>query len=296
MIALRRALPAWVLLAPLILPATGPAVHPHRVWAPARQASITPGVRTETAGALCTANFVFADAAGRVYIGQAAHCDRVEGKDPGSAPSGCKYESHPLGTATSFPAAGVRGELAYSSYLAMQARRETDPQACRENDFALIRLPESALGKVNPSMPLFGGPTGLNTTGVRPGGTVLGWGDSPTRADVAALQPKQEVAVQDIDDGWAHLVYTTNPGIPGDSGGPALDADGAALGSLSSIDTAHAPLSDNLADIARCLAYAQQHSGIEGLHLVAGTEAFQPSLVQRNSLAGRGVASSSSGS
>src|SRR5687767_4192855 len=44
-------------------------------WAPAATADITPGVQTNTEGSgQCTANFVFTDAAGNVYLGQAAHC------------------------------------------------------------------------------------------------------------------------------------------------------------------------------------------------------------------------------
>ena len=43
-------------------------------WAPAATAAITPGVQTYTDGGQCTANFVFTDGSGKVYIGHAAHC------------------------------------------------------------------------------------------------------------------------------------------------------------------------------------------------------------------------------
>ena len=41
-------------------------------WAPAATAPIHPGVQTFTAGAQCTANFIYSDGT-TVYIGQAAH-------------------------------------------------------------------------------------------------------------------------------------------------------------------------------------------------------------------------------
>ena len=50
-------------------------------WAPEGSATIHPGVMTFTGGpsflegaGQCTANFVYTDASGNVYLGQAAHC------------------------------------------------------------------------------------------------------------------------------------------------------------------------------------------------------------------------------
>ena len=50
-------------------------------WAPAASATIHPGVMTFTGGSSflngagqCTANFVYTDSSGNVYLGQAAHC------------------------------------------------------------------------------------------------------------------------------------------------------------------------------------------------------------------------------
>ena len=50
-------------------------------WAPAGSATIHPGVMTFTGGqsflggaAQCIANFVYTDASGAFYLGQAAHC------------------------------------------------------------------------------------------------------------------------------------------------------------------------------------------------------------------------------
>jgi hypothetical protein len=242
---------------------------------------IHPGVRTVTAKkTFCTANFVFYDAAGHLYLGQAAHCARApEDTHHGPSDSGCTFTSRPLGTPVTFEDSRVRGVLAYSSWLTMQRRHETDPAVCKDNDFALVRVPDFARNQVNPTMPLFGGPTGLNTTGTKAGDTVLGYGNSPTRKNMADVKPKQAVSAGDVDSGWAHLIYAHNPGIPGDSGGPYIDARGRALGSLSTLVINPAPGSNSLTDIAHALAYAQRWSGIKGLRLAIGTQKFQGATV-----------------
>lgn len=248
-------------------PAFGPAGSP-----------IAPGVALVTAGTSCTANFVFTDAQGRVYLGQAGHCARIRLDPEPSMPTGCTFASHPVGTPVEIGSTGVVGRLAYVSFQAMQARAESDPNACRFNDFALVEVPSSAIGTVNPSVPFFGGPTGLNTTGTLFGDLVVGMGNSPTRQDLDALKPKQSVAAGSVEGGWANLVYSVSPGIPGDSGGPYLDADGRALGSLTALVLTPPPASNSLTDIAQALAYARA-SGIAGLALALGTEPFAGPLI-----------------
>ena len=68
------------------------------------------------------------------------------------------------------------------------------------------------------------------------------------------------------------------PGVPGDSGSAFVSGDGKAIGTLSTLGLAPLPLSNNIGDLARELAYAQQHSGIAGLELALGTEPFSPLL------------------
>ena len=74
-----------------LAPASGSAAP---TWAPAATAAIHPGVQTETAGAQCTANFIFTDAS-NVYIGQAAHCSGTGGN---TETNGCTSASLPIGT------------------------------------------------------------------------------------------------------------------------------------------------------------------------------------------------------
>ena len=48
-----------------------------------------------TDGAQCTANFVFTDGAGTIYVGYAAHC---AGTGAATDTNGCDADSLPLGT------------------------------------------------------------------------------------------------------------------------------------------------------------------------------------------------------
>jgi hypothetical protein len=47
-------------------------------WAPAKSATIHPGVQVFTESAQCTSNFVFEEGSS-VYLGQAAHCSGTGG-------------------------------------------------------------------------------------------------------------------------------------------------------------------------------------------------------------------------
>ena len=253
-------------------------------WAPADTAQITPGVQTYTEGGQCTANFVFTDAAGAVYIGQAAHCAGTGGA---TETNGCDSGSLPLGTRVTLNRGGSlasdgeqvgQGTLVYSSWLTMQQRNESDPNTCDYNDFALIKIDAADVSKVNPSIPFWGGPVGLNTAGTAAGDSVYSYGNSSLRGGVEELSPKQGTSLGTDSDGWNHPVYTVTPGIPGDSGSAFLDAEGNALGTLSTVQIAPLAGSNGVGDLAHELAYAQQFGGFSGLTLAQGTEPFSPIL------------------
>src|SRR5680860_1049761 len=251
-------------------------------WAPADSATITPGVQMYTEGAQCTANFVYTDGAGSAYVGYAAHC---AGTGAATDTNGCDAGSLPLGTKVdfveggAFPVGGTTvgsGTLAYSSWLSMQQAGTTDPIACDYNDFALVKVDAADVGKVNPSIPFWGGPTGTNTAGSPVGERVYSYGNSSLRGGVEALSPKTGASLGTSGGGWTHPVYTVTPGIPGDSGSAFLDAQGRALGVLSTVAIAPLPASNGVGDLRHELAFARKHSGIAGLHLVRGTKAFDP--------------------
>jgi hypothetical protein len=246
-----------------------------RDWAPAATATIHPGVQLFTDGAQCTANFVYTDAAGAVYIGQAAHCSGTGGQ---TDTDGCSTGSLPVGTPIQVTGASQPGTLVYNSWLAMQAAGETDADTCAYNDIAIVKLDPADYGKVNPSVPTLGGPTGLDTNGTAAGDTVFSYGNSELRAGVTLLSPKRGLSLGDEGNGWSHLVSTVSPGIPGDSGSGFMDDSGKALGILSTLQIAPVAGSNGVGDLPKELAYMRSHGGPD-LTLAQGTEAFTGSII-----------------
>src|SRR4051812_15693261 len=266
-------------------------------WAPAATAAIHPGVQMYTAGAQCTANFVFTDAAHRVYVGYAAHC---AGKGEATDTDGCNTASYPIGTAVRFTDDGTlvdggtpvgRGRLAYSSWIAMHRVRTTNANACAANDLALVRVRAADVRKVNPSVPFWGGPVGVSTAGAPAGTQVYSWGHSSLRP-TTVLSPKTGASLGAASGRWGWEGYTATPppgrpprpgpppapaggrggggvspatpGTPGDAGGGFLDASGRAFGPLSTVAAAPPPGSNGLGDLASELAFARRHSEIAG--------------------------------
>src|SRR5215218_11232399 len=140
-------------------------------YAPADTATIHPGVQMYTDGAQCTANFVYTDGSGNTYVGYAAHC---AGLGEATDTNGCLAESLPLGTRVTFNEGGSLlsegavvggGTLVYSSWLTMHQLGTTDANTCAYNDLALVKVDAGDVGKVNPSIPFWGGPTGIDTDG-----------------------------------------------------------------------------------------------------------------------------------
>jgi hypothetical protein len=235
---------------------------------------VHPGVQTVTAGGQCTSNFVFRDGGG-TYLGQAAHC---AGTGAATETDGCDSGSQPLGTPVEIEGATRPGTLVYSSWLAMQASGETDPDVCAYNDFALVRVDPADVASVSPNVPGFGGPTGLGPSSAMLGETVYTYGNSSLRLGTAQLRPKQGVVVQSQGNGWSRDVYTLTPGIPGDSGSGFLSGSGEAIGTLSTVQLAPLAGSNGVGDLRKELTYAQAH-GFGGVQLVNGTQPFNPDLV-----------------
>jgi hypothetical protein len=286
---LRRSLAGVAALATALLGAAAATSAPAQAapaWAPADTAQIHPGTMMYTEGAQCTANFVYTDGAGDVYVGYAAHC---AGLGEATDTNGCEAESLPLGTRVTFNEGGSLvdegtvvggGTLVYSSWLTMHQLGTTDANTCAYNDLALVKVDAADVSKVNPSIPFWGGPTGIDTDGTAAGDRVYTYGNSSLRAGISALSPHTGISLGDAaeDGGWSHPLYTVTPGVPGDSGSAFVSADGKAIGVLSTLGLAPLPLSNNIGDLGKELAFAQQHSGISGLSLVNGTEPFDPVL------------------
>jgi hypothetical protein len=252
----------------MLLPAVASA------WAPASTTTVHPGVQTFTEGAQCTSNFVFQEGS-TVLLGQAAHCSGTGGQ---TETDGCTSGSLPVGTPVEVSGAAKPGHLAYNSWLTTQATGESDPNTCAFNDLALIRLDAGDVAKVNPSVPGFGGPTGVGSVGEL-GSTVYSYGNSELRAGITKLSPKQGIVVQNEGGGWSHIVSTLTPGVPGDSGSGFMNESGQAIGVLSTLQILPLAGTNGVGDLAKELAYERAHGPFPNLQLVRGTQAFKGDLV-----------------
>jgi hypothetical protein len=241
-------------------------------WAPAAQATVHPGVMTFTDGGQCTSNFVFTQGSD-VYLGQAAHCSGTGGA---TETNGCDSGSLPVGTPVEIDGASRPGTMVYNSWLTMQARGETNPDACEYNDFALVRVDPADVGKVNPSVPGFGGPTGVGEAA--DGSTVYSYGNSSLRGGVTKLSPKQGVVVATEGNGWSRTVYTASPGVPGDSGSGFLNSAGQAFGVLSTLQILPTAGSNGVGDLSNELDYMRANSSQSSTQLAPGTEPFKADI------------------
>lgn len=262
-----------VVLGTFVAPAAFAAPEPTE-WASADTALIHPGVVTDTiGGGSCTSNFVFTTG-DRTFLGQAAHC---AGTGEATETNGCDSGTLPLGTPVTIEAADGSdrsGTLVYSSWITMQENGETDPDICAYNDFALVEISPGDVTNVNPSIPFFGGPTGIDTDGLNAGEQVFSYGNSPLRGGVSVLSPKAGISATEAGGNRSHQVYTLTPGVPGDSGSAFLDAQGDAVGILSTLNLAPLPVSNGVSDLAGALGYANANGGLGDIRLVLGTEEF----------------------
>ena len=193
-------------------------------WAPAGSATIKPGNQTFTEGAQCTSNFIFEDGS------NTTSARRPTARAPARATdtNGCDSGSLPIGT----PVEVDRREPPGNPRLQLVAddagdRRDQPRRLCSTTTSRWSGSTRPTSAKVNPSVPGFGGPTGLG--GVRRamlGDTVYTYGNSSLRGGVTKLSPKQGVVAQSEGNGWSRTVYTVTPGIPGDSGSGFFDGIG----------------------------------------------------------------------
>ena len=149
-------------------------------------ATVTPGVQTVTEGAQCTANFIFRDGGG-TYVGQAAHCS---GTGAATDTDGCDSGSLPIGTPVEVSGATQPGTLVYNSWITMQQSGESNADVCAYNDLALVKLGAADAAAVNPSVPGFGGPTGLAEPPSNLGATVFTYGNSSPARRRDEAQPQ----------------------------------------------------------------------------------------------------------
>lgn len=258
-LARRFVLAALVLAAPLALVNAPPA----SAWASVNTATIRPGNQMITNGSQCTSNFVYTNGAD-VLLGMAAHCAA-----PGESLNGCENGSFPLGTAVEIQGAKRPGTLVYSSWGQMRATGETRENLCLYNDFALVRVDPSDVRFVNPTVPRWGGPTGVATAPTKLLSKLYSYGNSQVRLGLRDLSPKRGFGIRTLAGGWSHRMYFVTPGIPGDSGMGVMNANGRALGLLSTIQYTPLVASNGVTDLNSAMNYAKSH-GVPGLTLALG--------------------------
>jgi hypothetical protein len=240
-------------------------------FGPAGSSPIHPGVMATSPQGQCTVNFVFT-AGDKVLLGQAAHCT---GTGSDSETNGCTSKSAPLGTEVKVQGASHPAKLVYNSWLTMQDRGEKDKNTCAYNDFALLEVDSSDVHNVNPSVPVFGGPTGLRTSGLSNGAKVYSYQNSSLRpGGLMQTSAKTGVSLGDSGAGREHSVATVSPGVPGDSGSGFMDASGNAFGVLSTLNLDPAPGTNGVADLAKALDYANQYGDLGDIQLERGTQPF----------------------
>lgn len=243
----------------------------------------------------CTANFVYSNGSAD-FIGMAAHCASTGS----SSQTDCTTPVLPDGTPVFLGEGPVFldsngnlsvgedtqgpevGTMVYNSWVTMQALgiNKSDPTGneCQFNDLALVQVLPGLT--VNPSVPFWGGPNALATTSPAQGSTVYSYQNSALRLGLSPLSPKIGLSLGDTPNsgGWSHIVDTVTPGIPGDSGSGFLDANGNAVGVLSTLDAGAPPSAygvDNAAgDVAKELAFCDANGGLGAVSLVPGTTRF----------------------
>ena len=92
----------------------------------------------------------------------------------------------------------------------------TDPNTCAYNDLALVKVDAADVAKVNPSVPFWGGPTGIDTDGTAAGDRVYTYGNSSLRGGVEPLSPHTGISLGDdaADGGWTPPALHRDPRHP----------------------------------------------------------------------------------
>ena len=192
--------------------------------------------QTYTDGGQCTANFIFTGG-GNTYIGQSAHC---AGTGAATDTNGCDAGSLPLGTPVEITGASKPGTLAYSSWIAMQQRGETNAGRLRVQRLRARADRPGRRGQGQPLGARLRRAGGRGRSQREPRRRVLLRQLLAARRDHAAQPQAGQGRGQTVGNGWSRTVYTVTPGIPGDSGSGFLNGAGGAIGTLSTVAIAPA--------------------------------------------------------
>jgi len=230
-------------------------------WAPARTATVHPGVQVTIAGVKCVAGFVFTDGY-RVFVSVPGSC---AGVDDGKPTDGCTAAQVPYGLKVTVQGARYKGRVVYSSYTEMQLRGTTGPNKCANNSLVLIRLRDRDIKRTNPSIPApVGGPTGVATTPPAAPAQVTSYVNG-------AGTPSE--LMQTMAAGWAHSVYVGPAFAAQQLGAPVLTQSGRALGMVTLVPQVNGgPVT--VSNLSKEIAFLQTTRGFHQVRLARGTVAF----------------------
>lgn len=171
-----------------------------------------------TAG--CTANFVWQDSGGTLYLGAAGHCFLPEGESADDNAGG-SYDASQVTTRAcvdcTFGGAvalsgAVRGQVVELGSVAYA--RQSDGGTQVGNDFGLVEIPSGAEDLVDPSMPAWGGPSA--TGDINGGDPVVQYGNGVAAGETFVTKGRTGVGV--VNDQQTGSWVAELPAAPGDSG------------------------------------------------------------------------------
>ncbi|MDQ3983462.1 MAG: S1 family peptidase [Actinomycetota bacterium] len=188
----------------------------------------------------CTFNFVFytpgtATKAPKAYIGTAGHC------------------TDKLGEEAELPGLGMIGNVVYDSDLVKSAV-----------DFSLIEIKPELVGKTNPEVRVWGGPTRVATVeDFAVGDQVDVHGHGIVFGETEQTRPRYGALFS-----WTEQEYQADmPAVNGDSGSPLIHHEtGAALGIISRYGFTVPPSTD-LGPLMTWILEALDDAGFEGVRL-----------------------------
>ncbi len=272
---LTSALERWAAVAALAVAAcltpaaTAPAAGVTQPqWAPAKSATIHPGVSVSMGGVTCRAGLIFTDGT-HAFIAVPAACSGVGPQDN----SKCQVGQDPIGTPVTIAGAKHHGKLVYSSIVEMSSRlsapypgQKVNKNRCTYNDMSLVRIDKRDVKRTNPSVPVLGGPTGVSKAQPQ----------APDQLSVYATMATPAEALQTGGGGWSHSMMVDGPISSTDLGSPVLTGKGKAIGMVTSVPTNSGQTL--VSDLYREVRYLHTVTKFADVHLAEGTVKFAPAL------------------
>lgn len=219
-------------------------------------AQVRPGVPIHTQKRDCASNFLFERADhSSVFLGSTANC----------------FRDLPVGTLVTVGGSENIGLLVYSSWETMQEDGESNPDARNYNDFAVIRMDQSAGPKESPALVGMPGPTGhADASGLGIGARLKQYVSDPT------LPEWRDAVVTGKASEWALLTHSALPATPGQMGGGVVDENGKAVGVIVNLGVSPNPGANGVARLDTLMKYADEHARLY-MQLVAEDGTLVPS-------------------